>query len=77
MRLFESKYLTEAVFETEAFKYLFENTINMYSLNGWSVLMVICEENRNLLDKNLWFLPKLFELTFKCDNNKNTALNMY
>ena len=77
IKLFWSNHLTKINFNAEWFKYLFYKEKNIFGNAGWTPLMSICNRNSQILNNNLWFIPKLLEQIGKKVEDGRTALDIY
>ena len=46
-------------FDSHAFRTLFNEEYNIRDEDNLTALMALCSRNANLLERDLWFIPKL------------------
>ena len=61
LTVFIQPNITKNVFDSQAFRLLFEREINIKYQNDFTLLMHICIRQPQILNNDLWFIPKLLE----------------
>ena len=77
MYLFQSEFVEVADFESKGFRELFALERSAEDLDSCNSLMMLCIHNPQLLDRNLWFVPKLLGLVWKKNTDGKNSLTIY
>ena len=75
MYLFRSNRLDTVDYSTKNFKYIFNSLKYTKNIENSTPLMILCENNQQIFDNDIWFINELIIIANYADNTNNSLIS--